>query len=205
MKFGYRDRERFWITLIVRLAFGLLFLIAAVNIFTYYDKKGSAPEVEKKLAEYVKKEEPWLLKKDLMYIHMMLTPFAEDLSKPYESTWINFKWKWWPAPENKEAGTVIAEDLGIKGVWWFLYAMPFIFSLLAVCLLTGLFLRPAMRLSAIFLVLLGVGKYIAGDHVTTAQDFLYAAFLCIGLYMASEDKQIRSEEDAAEYEETRSA
>lgn len=189
MKFGYRDRERFWITLIVRLAFGLLFLIAAVNIFTYYDKKGAAPDA----------------KKNLEYFRLSLTNFADDLSKPYEGTWINFKWPWWPLEENKEAGAIIAQDLGIKGVWWFLFSMPFIFSLLAVCLLTGLFLRPAMRLSAVFLVLLGVGKYLAGDGVTTAQDFLYATFLCIGLYMASEDKQIRAEEEAAEYEEGRSA
>jgi hypothetical protein len=54
-------------------------------------------------------------------------------------------------------------------------------------------------------VLLGVGKYLTGDSVTTAQDFLLAAFLCIGLYMASEDKQIRAEEEAEEYGEARSA
>ena len=39
MTFGNRDKERFWIALTVRFAFGMMFLMAALNIFTYYDRK----------------------------------------------------------------------------------------------------------------------------------------------------------------------
>lgn len=175
MKFGYRERERFWIAFIVRFAFGLMFLIAALNIFTYYQTK-NPPEDPDRTA--------------LQFVQTSLQSFSTDLSAPYQGTWVNFKWKWWPVPIDEEAGTRLSTDVGMVGVYWFLYAMPFIFGILSICILTGIALRPAMRLGAAYLVLLGLGKYMAGDSVTTAQDFLYAAFICIGLYMASEDKDV---------------
>jgi hypothetical protein len=153
---GHRDNERFWIAFTVRIAFGLMFAMAAMKIFTFADKPLDSVQ-----------------------------QFADALSKPYEATWVNVKWYWWGAELNEETNQVIPIDVGIRCVRYFLIGMPFIFSVLSLCLLTGIFLFPAMRLSAIYLVLLGLGKYIVGDEATTAHDFIYAAFVLVGLYMAS--------------------
>lgn len=165
---GYRDREKFWIALTVRVAFGFMFLIAALNIFTYSDKKNPPPDTPR--SELLQKS---------------LTSFATDLSTPYKNTWVNFKWKWWPLEPDEKTQRPVARDLGMSAVTWFLYAMPFIFTILGFCILSGVGLYPALRCSSIYLVILGLGKYAIGDSATTAQDFLYAAFICVGLYMSS--------------------
>ncbi len=164
----YRQREAFWIELTVRFAFGFLFIIAALNIFTYHDTKNPPPDIGR-----------------LEFLQNSLTGFATDLSKPYEYTWLNFKWRFWPAEINPETNARETIDLGINVVQAFLYAMPFVFTILGFCLLSGVALYPALRLSAIFLVMLGLGKYITGDSSTTADDFIYAAFILIALYMTS--------------------
>lgn len=174
MSQGYRQVERFWISFVVRFAFGFLFLIAALNVFTYLDTKNLPPDPNRGVVEYVKQG---------------VTHFKNDLSKPYAKTWVNFKWKFWPAKYDEKTGTTVGIDLGKEAIDWFLIGMPFIFFLLAFCFLTGFALRPAMRFGAFYLVLLGLGKYVTGDAATTLQDFFFAFLLCLGLYLSSEEKQ----------------
>jgi hypothetical protein len=173
----FRDRERFWIALTVRLAFGFMFIIAAMNIFTYADTKNPPPE--KTRYELFKES---------------LTGFADDLGGAYQNTWVNFKWKWFMEAD-PTSNQPVAIDLGIRLVKGFLYAMPFIFTILGLCILSGIWLYPALRFASIYLVILGLGKYITGDGATTAQDFIYAAFICIGLYMSSgrRDEKVAAE------------
>jgi hypothetical protein len=82
------------------------------------------------------------------------------------------------------------------GIRWFIWLMPFVFSLLALSLLTGLFYRCGLRCAAFYLVLLGLGKYVVGDSATTAQDFTYAAFILVGLFLSSRE---RTESGIANY------
>lgn len=169
MSAGYLDRERFWIALTIRVAFGLMFLIAALNIFTY-PKTADKPLPTKYLQN--------------------VNAFAADLKQPYQQSWANIKWPWGKKMET-DPTTRETVDVGIICIEWFLLAMPFIFACLAFCLLTGLFLFPALRFSAVYLVILGLGKYIVNDSATTAQDFIYAGFILVGLYMASGRKDSR--------------
>jgi uncharacterized membrane protein YphA (DoxX/SURF4 family) len=173
MSRGSRQVERFWIGFVVRFAFGFLFLIAALNIFTYFDTKNPPPDPDRTA---------WT------YLSNGVNGFAKDLSKGYEQTWVNFKWKWWPLETAPETQAPVAVDIGMLAVRGFLFAMPFIFLLLAVCLLTGFFVRPAMRFGAFFMILLGLGKYVTGDADTTMQDFMFATMLCAGLYISSREQ-----------------
>src|SRR5262245_46119909 len=89
--------ERFWITFILRFAFGFLFLLAAINQFRL------GPEA-----------------------------FSTQLSTPFQTTWL---------------GDIdIAGHTGMEFVKGFLYAVPFILAGLSVPILTGIWLRPALRL-----------------------------------------------------------
>ena len=169
---GSRQVERFWIGFVVRFAFGMLFLVAALNIFTYFDSKNPPPDPNRS---------SWT------YFSNSVTYFATDLGKPYEKSWVNFKWRRWPAKPHPETQKVVAIDLGKNCIQVFLIAMPFIFLILAICLLTGILVRPAMRFGALFMVLLGIGKYVTGDSATTMQDFVFAAMLCAGLYVSSRE------------------
>ena len=172
MNFGNRDNERLWIALIFRFAFGFLFLFAAINIFTYYDTK-----------------EPPQENRDLSFANLgkSLSDFEKDLSAPYADTWLNFKWKWWPIEYDEALKGRTSRDLGMPMIRWFVYVMPFIFLGLAICLLTGFGARVALRFGALYMVILGLGKYATGDTVTTAQDFLYAALLCLGLFLTARE------------------
>jgi hypothetical protein len=166
MVLGDRDRERFWIALTVRVAFGMMFLIAAVNIF-FADPGAKVFE--------------------------NLDSFVNTLSKPFETSWVNAKFHSWGI--DPQTGAPSREyQVGMPIIQGFLYAMPFIFSVLSILLLTGLFLRPALRASAIFLVLLGLGKYLtdfrSGNTVTTMQDFLYAMFITFALFVLSREKPV---------------
>ena len=118
MTSGYRDREKFWIALTVRIAFGLMFVVAALNIFTYSDKKNPPPETPR-----------------MELLKSSITGFAADLSKPYKNTWVNFKWKWWPLDADPKTNTIVARELGIELIVGWLKAMPFVFTLLGFCLL----------------------------------------------------------------------
>lgn len=71
----------------------------------------------------------------------------------------------------------------------FLKAMPYVMTALAVCILTGVLLRLALRVGALFLVILGLGKYLQNDVATTAADFSFALMICIGLYFLSLQKK----------------
>jgi hypothetical protein len=171
MKLGDRDRERFWIALTVRLGFGFMFLIAAVNIF-FSDR-----DPDKSLGENAATN---------------LNAFVDGLSKPFESTWINVKYH---SETNPETGAPAKETaIGMMVISAFLYAMPFVFSVLSLLLITGLLLRPALRASAIFLVLLGLGKYLTdfrtGNTLTTLQDFLYAMFISLALFVLSKEPEL---------------
>jgi len=169
MVLGDRDRERFWIALTVRFAFGFMFLIAAVNIF-YSDWNPTLSGFGNASAN--------------------LKAFVDGLSKPYETSWVNFKLQGDVDPKTGAPGA--QTQLGLSVVRAFLYAMPFAFTALAALLLTGLFFRPALRASAILLVLLGLGKYLtdfrSGNTVTTLQDFMYASFITLALFVLSKEK-----------------
>jgi hypothetical protein len=108
--------------------------------------------------------------------------FAEDLSRPFERTWI----------ADIQLGSWKTMD-GVKG---FLSAMPYILGGLSVPILTGIFLRPALRLGALLMVFLGLGKYLQNDVSTTAADFLFALIICIGLYFLSLEHRWESEAKA---------
>ena len=146
--------ERFWITFILRFAFGFLFLFAAIGIFSY-----GAEE------------------------------FAADLARPIADSWIG----------NVEASVVSTFQTDVEFddasrdafATGFLIAVPYIFCALSVCILTGIFLRPALRLGAIMMILLGLGKYLTNDVATTADDFLFALIICIGLYFLGQQKKAR--------------
>ncbi len=171
MVLGDRDRERFWIALTVRTAFGLMFLIAAINIF-FFDFKDKS------------------FTTDLV---VNLRSNVEGLSKPYENSFLNVKIHSWQT--DPQTGAPAEEtQLGLIFIRGFLYAMPFVFSVLSVLLLTGLFLRPALRLSAIYLVLLGLGKYVidfsSGTTITTLQDFMYAMFITLALFVLSRERPV---------------
>ncbi len=107
--------------------------------------------------------------------------FATDLSKPFESTWL-----WSIQGEKKWVGDFI---------WGFLFATPYVMGALSVPILTGIFAKPALRLGALVLICLGLGKYIQNDIATTAADFTLALIIWLGLYLLGTEKS----EDAGEY------
>ena len=169
MVLGDRDRERFWIALTVRTAFGLMFLIAAINIF--FADPGAT-------------------------VSANLDSFVTGLSKPFETTWVSAKFHSWDTDPQTGAPTH-EYQVGMPIIWGFLYAMPFVLAVLSILLLTGLFLRPALRASAIFLVFLGLGKYLtdfrSGNTLTTMQDFMYAMFITFALFTLSRERPVDPE------------
>jgi len=185
MVLGRRHRERFWTALTVRIGFGFMFLIASMNILflDWEESKGFAENFKK--------------------IPANLTTFSEAQSKAYESSWINLK-----IPRGEiDPATGAPKDppipVGMKAIQGFLIAMPFVLLALSLLLLTGILLRPALRLSAIYLVMLGLGKYLvdfkSGSTATTMQDFLYAMFITLALFVLSKEDapvQVEAEEYA---------
>jgi len=102
--------------------------------------------------------------------------FAADLSKGFQNTWL----------ANLDTGS--GSYTGLDLVTYFLMGMPYVLGGLSIPILTGIFLRPALRLGALLLVMLGLGKYLQNDVMTTAADFLFALIICIGLYFLSLDR-----------------
>ena len=155
--------ERFWISFILRFAFGFLFLFAALNMFNY--------GVEK---------------------------FAEDLSKPMAATWmgdLDAKVVSLVDQTDYEAAMTSVQK-GQRGMsYCFLYGLPYLMTGIAVCILTGILLRFALRLCALLMVMLGLGKYLQNDISTTAADFSFALMICIGLYFLSLQRQRRSADE----------
>ena len=150
-------KERFWITLMLRMSFGFLFLVVALGQFDAGTAEKSGPEV-----------------------------FAEKVSAPYSGTWLA------GALENLP---LIGFDDGTAPLRFFLHCIPFIFAALSVPILTGLFLRPALRLGAILLIMLGLGKYITSgnDVAPTAMNFFLAFLICCGLYFLSQEDEAKTE------------
>jgi len=101
--------------------------------------------------------------------------FSKKLSGGFANTWI--------------ADIDVGGVTGLQVTEKFLYAVPFILAGLSVPILTGIFLRPALRLGAILLVILGLGNYLKLDIATTAADFLFALIICIGLYFLSLERR----------------
>jgi len=150
-------KEQFWITFMLRMSFGFLFLFVSLGQFDAGGPSDSGPE--------------W---------------FANTLSNSYSGTWL----------------AAVLENIGFKdGInpetdepyFWpirtFLGCIPYIFAALSVPILTGLFLRPALRCAAILLIMLGLGKYITSgnDIVPTAMNFLLAFLICVGLHFLSQE------------------
>jgi hypothetical protein len=102
--------------------------------------------------------------------------FATDLGKGFESTWIASM----QAPQFTGL-----HYTGMDFVNLFLHAAPFIMTALAVTILTGILLRPALRAAALLCICFGLGKYTQNDIATTAADFLFALIICLGLYFMS--------------------
>jgi hypothetical protein len=151
--------DRFWITFILRLGFGLFFAIAAINIFCAGGPTDTGFE--------------W---------------FADNVSKAFTSTWlgdIDTSIMGMVAailPEHAQPSKSLCN--------YFLRALPFLFAAISLPILLGVFLRPALRLGALLLVLLGLGKYISSgqDLSTTAHDFFFAFLICSGLYFLGQEK-----------------
>ena len=147
-------KERFWITLMLRIAFGFLFLFVALGQFDAGGPLDSGTA--------------W---------------FAEKVAGTYKGTWL--------------AGAFQSFGFtnGTEPMQFFLGCVPFIFAALSIPILTGLFLRQALRVGAVLLILLGLGKYITSgtDIVPTAMNFLLAFLICFGLYFLGQEDQADSE------------
>ena len=155
--------ERFWNTLMLRIAFGFLFLFVALGQFDAGGPLDSGP-----------------------------TWFAEKVSDTYKGTWLagglkTIGFKDSINPETKEP------------YFWpiraFLGCVPYIFTILSVPILIGLFHRQALRIGALFLILLGLGKYITSgnDIIPTAMNFMLAFMICFGLHFLGQEDQADSE------------
>ena len=147
-------KERFWITFMLRMSFGFLFLFVAVGQFDAGGPTDSGPQ--------------W---------------FADKLSSSYSGTWLAGAFK------------TVGFEKGTEPMKLFLGCIPYIFAALSVPILTGLLLRPALRLAAILLIMLGLGKYITSgnDIVPTAMNFLLAFLVCVGLHFLSQEDAADSE------------
>jgi hypothetical protein len=164
-------KERFWIQFILRLGFGFLFLFVAVAQFDAGGPNDDGPST-----------------------------FAAQLSGPFAESWLGQI-----VPDIKYT-TTVEERGGTKEVvverdpsYYFLLALPYTFAVLSVPILTGLFLRPALRLGAVLLVLLGLGKYITGggDVGPTVDNFVLAGLICGGLWFLRRDPPEASTASAA--------
>lgn len=109
--------------------------------------------------------------------------FAEKLSGSFSGTWLVGALKSLPFVDD-----------GAAPLKYFLKCIPFVFAALSVPILTGLFIRPALRLGAILLILLGLGKYVATpDIAPTAANFLLAFLICFGLYFLGQEDEAEIE------------
>ena len=162
--------ERFWILFILRFAFGFFFVIAAINIFQYGGAHDFGPD-----------------------------KFARDMTKKYETNWMGDLLPMvdiGPKEVRDENDKIVtpAQPDEVHPTYFFMLALPFLFAILSVPILTGIFIRPGFRLSAFLLVCLGIGSYIGGGKPdTTSYDFLFAFLLCIGLHYMAQGKDEAAE------------
>jgi hypothetical protein len=173
MTLGSRSQERFWIAVTVRFAFGFMFLIAAINIFFHqWDSTASVIGNVGKIPENLK-------------------AFAEIQTKGYADTWLDIKFPY-GAVNPQTGATDSAVEVTMTVMRGFVMAMPVVFIFLAAFLLSGFMFRAALRFSAIYLVMLGLGKYVTdfktGVTPTTLQDFVYAMFITLALFVLSKEE-----------------
>jgi hypothetical protein len=109
--------------------------------------------------------------------------FVTDLSKGFEGTWLG--------------NLYLAEGLtGMVIVKFFLGGAPYVMAGLSVPILTGILAKWALRGGALLMLCFGLGKYIQNDIATTANDFLFAFIICVGLYfMGLQPAPSRRDED----------
>jgi hypothetical protein len=100
--------------------------------------------------------------------------FSEELSTGFTSTWL--------------AKITLFNITGMHFIKFFLKFAPYVMAALSVPILTGVLLKPALRLGALVMLCFGLGKYTQNDIPTTAADFLFAFIICAGLYFLSLDK-----------------
>ena len=70
-------------------------------------------------------------------------------------------------------------------------ALPYTFALLSIPILIGVFLRPALRIGAVLMVMLALGKYITSgpDIAPVTDNFVLAFLICVGLYFLGQEEQ----------------
>ncbi len=112
------------------------------------------------------------------------TWFAETLSKPFESSWVG-------AAIPDITVTVDGKDVKRDPSYYFLLALPYTFALLSIPILIGVFLRPALRIGAVLMVMLALGKYITSgpDIAPVTDNFVLAFLICVGLYFLGQEEQ----------------
>jgi len=101
--------------------------------------------------------------------------FAEDLSKGFSGTWM----------ANVEVGPIggVGPYTGMDFIQGFLRCLPYVFAALAVLILTGLLLKTALRVSALLMISLGLGKYLQSQDIATlVNDFFIAFIICVALF-----------------------
>lgn len=196
--------DRFWIAFIMRFAFGFLFLIAAINIFSAGGPHDFGPHW---FAMNLSKSYSDGWTGDLLPDVEITIPEPELAKKRAAAGDSSVKSEDVPgaaagspadAGRGKPDGQKPAKKKGktekVHPAYFFLFGLPFLFAALSVPILLGLFLKPALRVGAILFIVLGLGKYIAdsSDLSTTANDFFFAFLICAGLYFLGQ-KESRGE------------
>ena len=155
-------KERFWISLILRLGFGFLFLFVAIGQFDAGGPIDHGP-----------------------------TWFAKTLSKGFADSWLGQAVPDITTTEVDAKGR--EKEVAVDPSYYFLLGIPYVFAILSVPILTGIFVRPALRLGAVLLVLLGLGKYItSGQDISgTTYNFILAFLMCVGLYFLGQEDQAK--------------
>ena len=104
MHFGNRDNERFWIALIVRFAFGIMFISASLNILTYLDKTDPPDNPDRTAMQYFSES---------------IKAFKTDLAAPFKGTWADFKWNKAPVAADAKVGAIVGgPSIGMTLVEW---------------------------------------------------------------------------------------
>jgi hypothetical protein len=164
--------DRFWIIFLLRFGFGFFFVIAAINIFQYGGPHDFGPD-----------------------------KFARDMTAKYETNWLGDVLPMMDIGQkeirDEETNKVLQPAVPdmVHPTYFYMLALPFLFAILSVPILTGIWIRPALRLSALLFVMLGIGSYIGGGKPeATSYDFLFAFLICFGLHYLGQPKQVESEE-----------
>ena len=101
--------------------------------------------------------------------------FSAQLAEGFKETWFG--------------KLELAGYTGLDVCKLFLFGAPWLMAALSVLILTGIFVRPALRIGALLLLCFGLGKYMQNDIPTTAADYLFAFIICVGLYFMSMERR----------------